>query len=374
LSDQNPAMQTVKMLAETIRTNRKPVSSDNPLLAMERMASDWIIGSLDAVAAARDTMEEQVFLTTYGSPWLQALMGFGPDAAGTLKRADHDVLREATEARLRADLETRFEAGGLAEAVIRALVYIRLPEQSIDERGFTVAKAVREARPAGLRLSQPQLKALFRDQFLLLTMDPERAVRALPGLLPPDVSLREAALADIRRVLNASGRMSPEAGRRLAAIEAVFGIGAQAVPIQAAPIQAAPIQAAPIQAAPIQAASVPPASVPLTPIPPTAIPPTAIPPTAVPPTAVPPTAVPPTAVPPTAVPPTAVPATAVLPAAVSPPQPVAPEAKGKAATMPAAKPAPATPVEAKAGPAKPAAPAKAAEPKPPSSRKAVSNA
>jgi hypothetical protein len=85
-----------------------------------------------------------------------------------------------------------------------------------------VAKAVRDARPAGLRLSQPQLKALFRDQFLLLTMDPDRAVQALPGLLPADPVTRRQALADIRRVLAASGRQSEEAARRLGEIEAFF--------------------------------------------------------------------------------------------------------------------------------------------------------
>ena len=146
------------------------------------------------------------------------------DAQGRRSR----VLREANEARLRAELESQFEAGGLAEAVIRALVYIRLPENSIDERGYTVAKAVRDARPAGLRLSQPQLKALFRGQFLLLTMDPDRAVRALPGLLPVDPATRRQALADIRRVLDASGRQSEEATRRLGEVDAFFSAGGPA--------------------------------------------------------------------------------------------------------------------------------------------------
>ena len=36
--------------------------------------------------------------------------------------------------------ERRFEVGGVEEAVLRALVYIRLPEGSIDERGFAMLK------------------------------------------------------------------------------------------------------------------------------------------------------------------------------------------------------------------------------------------
>ena len=67
------------------------------------------------------------------------------------------------------------------------------------------------------------MKELFRNQFLLLTMDQDRAVQALPGLLPTDPAVRREALADIRRVLDASGPMSEERTRRLAEVEAIFG-------------------------------------------------------------------------------------------------------------------------------------------------------
>jgi Protein of unknown function (DUF3141) len=201
------------------------VPADNAFLAMEQMASAWLINCLDTAASARDTMEEHMFLSMYGAPWLQALMGFGPGAERTLKRADKDVLREANEARLRTELEAKFESGGLAAAMVRALIYVRLPEQTIDERGFVVAKAVRDARPTALRLSQPELKAMFRDQFLLLTLDQERAIKALPELLPPDKALRQEALADLRRVLSASGAISDEGARRLAEVGSIFGAG-----------------------------------------------------------------------------------------------------------------------------------------------------
>ena len=77
-----------------------------------------------------------MFLAAYGSPWLQALMGFGPDAADKVKRADHDLLREANEARLRASSKPQFEAGGLAEAMIRSLVYVGLAEQQHRRAGL----------------------------------------------------------------------------------------------------------------------------------------------------------------------------------------------------------------------------------------------
>jgi hypothetical protein len=245
LSDNNPFMKPVEALAGMIRQNRAPVPADNPLLAVEHMVSDWIVSSFDAAASVRDKLQERMFLGLYGAPLLQAMMGFGPGAETTLQQSETDLLREANEARLRVELEPRFETGGLHDALIRALIYIRQPEGSIDERGFAVVQAIRKARPAGLRLSQPELKKTFHDQYLLLLMDQERAVRALPDMLPAEPALRREALAGLRLVLGASGEMSAEGTRRLAEVEEAFGDAVTAAPAAPAP---KPPEAAPPRA------------------------------------------------------------------------------------------------------------------------------
>ena len=50
-SDQNPFMQPVKALANSVRATRQPVSPDNPLLAIEQAASSWITSCLQALAS-----------------------------------------------------------------------------------------------------------------------------------------------------------------------------------------------------------------------------------------------------------------------------------------------------------------------------------
>ena len=74
-SDRNPAMQPVKALADAVRADRKPVSPDNPLLVMEQVASTWITTCWESYRLARDAMTEAMFLGTYGSPVLQAMVG-----------------------------------------------------------------------------------------------------------------------------------------------------------------------------------------------------------------------------------------------------------------------------------------------------------
>ena len=49
---------------------------------------------------------------------------------------------------MQAELEHRFDVGQMAEAVVRALIYIRLPEGSVDERGFAMLKLIRASQPA----------------------------------------------------------------------------------------------------------------------------------------------------------------------------------------------------------------------------------
>ncbi len=222
-SDRNPMMQPVKALAESVRAGRRPVSADNPLLAMEQATSTWITSCLEAYGDFRDAMTEAVFLNTYGSPLLQALVGLGVQQAAP-HHAERDLIREAREAQLRAELGQRFETGGLEEAALRALVYIRLAEGSVDERGFAMLKLVRASRPAAKRLSMARFKEILREQYLLVRLDEERALRSLPMLLGEDDAGRKAALDVLRRVLAARGEMSDESTRRLARVEELFGV------------------------------------------------------------------------------------------------------------------------------------------------------
>ena len=221
-SDRNPWMQPVKALAESVRTARQPVSEDNPLLALERATSSWITTCLQSFGEFRDAMTEAVFLNTYGSPWLQALVGLGAEA--TPHRVERDVFREASVARRRAELEHHFEVGGPEEAGLRALIYIRLPEGRVDERGFSVLRLVRASRPVARRRTLAQIKEIIREQYLLVRLDEERAIDALPILLGTDAAERKAVLDIVHQVLAASGVLSGEAKRRLARVEALFDV------------------------------------------------------------------------------------------------------------------------------------------------------
>jgi hypothetical protein len=223
LSDRNPFLWPVKVLAPRVRTARTPVSENNPLLSLEKAVSSWIVSSLDAWGAVRDSMSEALFLGVYGLPAVQALAGLTPGEKET-RLTERDLARELAEQKWLTDLEARYTAGGLLEAAIRALVYIRLPGGSVDERGFSMLMAIRDARPPDERMSLAQLKQVLRDQFLLVRLDEAKAIDTLPALLPRSVERRRATLELLHRMISARGALDDEGRRRLQRIESLFDV------------------------------------------------------------------------------------------------------------------------------------------------------
>jgi pimeloyl-ACP methyl ester carboxylesterase len=221
-ADENPFMRPVADWAEAVRGNRRPVSSNNPFLAFEHMMSDMIAGGLEMWGKARDAATETFFFNTYGSPLLQAMVGLRADATSVSRRVARDVAREAAASQAAAHLDQRIEQGTLIEAAVRALIYVRLPEGKVDERGFAALKQISAELPAAKRIGVVRFKEIVKEQYLILLLHEERAIAALPKLLPDDRRQCAEALAMVRRVLSARGALPEEGRRRLERIEAIF--------------------------------------------------------------------------------------------------------------------------------------------------------
>jgi hypothetical protein len=221
-ADENPLMMPVAAWAETVRAARRPVSPDNPFLASEQMVSDIIANGFETWGKARDLIQEQIFLNTYASPFLQALVGLRADGSAPTRRAERDLAREAIARQAAAYLEQRIDQGGLLEAAVRALIYVRLPEGKVDERGYAALKQVSAELPSAKRIGFVRFKEVVKEQYLILLLDTERAIAALPKLLPDDRRQCDEELALVRRVLASRGALPEESSRRLERVEALF--------------------------------------------------------------------------------------------------------------------------------------------------------
>jgi len=223
-SDENPAMRQISAMAEQVRSERNATAEGNPFVAWEQSLAKTISATLTAFGSARDNLTESVFHATYGSPLLQALVGLGSPGEPDEQRMARDTLREQTQARKREALESRFEQGSAIEAALRAIAWINKAEGGADERAFAVVKQLHDAQPPGRPRTMTEIKAILRDQAMLLRLDEERAIKAIPKLLPRDNEDRARTLRAVQRVLMAKGELTAEGRRRLSRVEQLFGV------------------------------------------------------------------------------------------------------------------------------------------------------
>lgn len=222
LSSQNPMMAAVKSAAEQTEENRKPVSKENPFLAFQEQMSKQIIHALDSWRDAQEALSETIFLNVYGSTALQAALGIDPKSQPSRRREMSAEHRAMLEKRI-AELKSRIGEGGLREAAIRSLLYIGSARGMVDERSIEALRQVRRDY-SGPRLTLPEFKMLVREQFFMLLLDREKALAAIPKLLPEDVGQRRTVFAAMSEVLSASGEITGERASRLQRIARLFGV------------------------------------------------------------------------------------------------------------------------------------------------------
>jgi len=225
----NPFLNWVGAAAEKARAERQPVSDDNPFLALQEKVSDAVVEGLEGYRKATERMSERTFRFIYGNEAIQKALGVDTTSSERPRRSAKSLLhRELTEQRIAA-LRAAMGTGGLREAGIRALLYVGQPRGMVDERGF---EAIRSLRRKDSTLSLDAFKTMVRQQFLMLVIDEEAAVDALPGLLQPDRAERLEVLDMLRGVLAAAGPLDGESARRMERVTAIFAPPAAATNVQ----------------------------------------------------------------------------------------------------------------------------------------------
>jgi hypothetical protein len=215
----NPAMAQIEGLAQQVRQQRVTVAKDNPFLAAQEQFSNQAVKALDMWRQWSETVAEKMFLNVFGTPALQAALGIDSTRAQPQCKAARNPLHRQLAEKRTDELRARIPVGGPREAVIRALLYAGMPRGAIDERGFEMARRLRESHGD---LSLAAFKELIREQFSILLLDEKAALAAIPTMLPPDAETRNMALNLIRKVLSARGALSAEDEERMRTIAQLF--------------------------------------------------------------------------------------------------------------------------------------------------------
>jgi len=120
-----------------------------------------------------------------------------------------------------SELRSLVQEGGLRVAAIRMLLYVSGAEGGLDERSFALIRKMRAESDNAMTLQE--FKDVTRDQALILTLDSDAAIQAMPRLLEnsPAAAIR-GTLRNMKHVLEAAEPLSPAARESLAEMERIF--------------------------------------------------------------------------------------------------------------------------------------------------------
>jgi hypothetical protein len=98
------------------------------------------------------------------------------------------------------------------------VLYVTAADGIFDQR---CALALNDARTKLMRLSLDEFKALVREQFCVLLLEPERSVAAIASLVP-DVEGGDKLLRQVRAIVGAAGAPAPAERDRIAQLAEVL--------------------------------------------------------------------------------------------------------------------------------------------------------
>jgi len=214
ISDKNPWVASMAPIAVQVKNHRQKASQNNPFIQLEQQISKSIESALELYGEWRDNMTEQMFMTIYGSPLVQDIAGLGakegpPREHPGVSPEHNDFVRRRV-----IELLKLVECGGIREASIRVMMYIAQAQGGIDERSFNLIRQLRAHQDNALTL--PAFKRMVREQAMVMVVDPEGSVNAIPTLLshhtPAEI---EAAAKFVTRVAMASGALNQSGKQRL---------------------------------------------------------------------------------------------------------------------------------------------------------------
>jgi hypothetical protein len=201
LSDMNPMLWPLPLLAPWVREHRAPAAEDNPFRELERAAVDAVRRGWEAVSAARDTASALSFNALYATPFARAVTGLAeappPRALGA------DPLRVEHARRELAALLARPDEGTRLEGVIRILLRMIDATGQVDARGVRALRAATAELPAAERPTLAEVRRVARHQALLIRADRAAAVEGLKHIFaaPEDRAWAEALLREVARKL-----------------------------------------------------------------------------------------------------------------------------------------------------------------------------
>jgi hypothetical protein len=218
-SDRTAGFRGIAPLAAAIRAERRPAPDNNAFVQAERIWADIVQQSFDVMRDMRDTFQECLFITIYGSPIMSWI---GRSQAYQRTKKDPAELRYLPEVQA---VLLHVERGGFAEAVIRMLVVLALSRGSVRrDRLERSARVLSQDEPFAA-LGAERRAALIHEQSVIVEFELDRGIDALAALLPSSGE-RAKALGVVEYIAGPIEEMEPETIKMLQRFRHALGLPA----------------------------------------------------------------------------------------------------------------------------------------------------
>ncbi|HET6488591.1 MAG TPA: DUF3141 domain-containing protein [Syntrophales bacterium] len=177
LSDINPLMWPVGVMASKVEADRKPASGENPFRRLEEMGSEMITASWNFYRDMRDAASESEFFQIYGS---MIALGASGDVKPGLQPLQQPDPRELPFVKTAL---AAIEKGGYAEAMVRIWSMVGQCVDVIPLQRLELADKTLRADEKLSKLSEDEMRRLRSEAEVIAMLEPERALRSLPILL-----------------------------------------------------------------------------------------------------------------------------------------------------------------------------------------------
>jgi pimeloyl-ACP methyl ester carboxylesterase len=177
LSDINPIMWPVGVMASKVEAGRKPAPQDNPFRRLEEMGSEMITAFWNFYRDVRDADSESAFFQIYGSMIALGASGDVKPGLQPLQQADPRELPFVKEAL------TRIDKGGYPEAVARISSLVGRFAGTIPLLRLEAAEEIVRSDKVLSKLTEDEKRHLRSEAEVMALLEPEFTLHALPKLL-----------------------------------------------------------------------------------------------------------------------------------------------------------------------------------------------
>jgi pimeloyl-ACP methyl ester carboxylesterase len=177
LSDLNPIMWPVGVMASKVAADRKPVTDDNPFRRLEEMGSEMITASWNLYRDMRDAASESAFFRIYGSMIALGASGDVKPGLQPMQQPDPRELPFVKEAL------AQIEKGGYPEALARIGALTGQFAGAIPLERLQMTEEFIRSDKVLSKISEDEARRLRSEAGFMVLMEPERTLNSLPALL-----------------------------------------------------------------------------------------------------------------------------------------------------------------------------------------------